>query len=107
MYNTTLMENSNTAVTFFDAVFKLKDSTGEPMYFAGYTVLLLVFVALFMTMKLRSDYVIAMLGSSFIVSIIALLMIYKEYIGVVGVIIPILLLVSSLLYVIFTKDSTQ
>ena len=106
MYNTTLMENSNTGVTFFDAVFKLKDANGDPLYFIGYTVLLLVFFGLFMTMKRNSDYVIALLSSSFIVSIISLLMVYKEYVDVIACIIPIILLVASLLYITFTKDST-
>lgn len=106
MYNTTAMENSSTIVTFFDAVFKIKDANGDPIYFMGYGVLVLVFFALFMTMKRNSDYLVGMLASSFVVSIIAVLMVYKQYVPPLGALIPILLLIGSLLYMIFTKEGT-
>ena len=106
MYNTTAMETSGTIVTFFDAIFLLKDANGDPIYFAGYSILVILFFALFMTMKRNSDFVIGLIASSFIVSIVAVLMVYQHYVPVLGALIPILLLIASLLYLIFTKEGT-
>jgi hypothetical protein len=103
-YNTTAIEASSDFTDFIIATMNFKDFNGNDTGFVGYILLFMIFIGLFVLMKRQNEFTVAITGSSFILVILSSIFAALGFIAWIGVLIPILLFIGSILYFMWTKE---
>jgi len=84
-----------------DCGFLMQNQAGETHYILGYIVIFVMYIILFSMMKLRTDLLTAIIASSWITLLIAILMGFMGWINWIIIMIPLLMLIGSILFKLF------